>query len=79
MWNTYLTFCVRMMACVRSVKELGSHGEQTYNLTDASVSDLSSWLEEVSRRPTSPAACFTLLYIKEYDENRGRRGDMSLS
>jgi hypothetical protein len=29
------------------VKEVGSHGEQTYNLTEASVSDLSSWLEEV--------------------------------
>jgi hypothetical protein len=32
---------------LRSVKELGSQGEKTYNLTDASVSDLSSWLEEV--------------------------------
>jgi hypothetical protein len=30
------------------VKELGSQGEKTYNLTDASVSDLSSWLEEVN-------------------------------
>ena len=29
------------------MKEVTHHGEVTYNLTDASVADLSTWLEEV--------------------------------
>jgi hypothetical protein len=46
------------------VKEVGSHGEQTYNLAEASVSDLSSWLEEVLfYKAETKAASFWFLHF----------------
>lgn len=46
--GAFLTGRTAAQLCIRSVKELTQHGEVTYNLTDASVADLSTWLEEVS-------------------------------
>lgn len=46
--GAFLTGRTAAQLCIRSVKELSQHGEVTYNLTDASVADLSTWLEEVS-------------------------------
>ncbi len=43
---------------------MGSHGEQTYNLAEASVSDLSSWLEEVLfYKAETKAATFWFLHF----------------
>jgi len=46
--GAFLTGRTAAQLCIRSVKELTQHGEVTYDLTDASVADLSTWLEEVS-------------------------------
>merc|ERR1719383_1007493 len=46
--GAFLTGRTAAQLCIRSVKELTQQGEVTYNLTDASVADLSTWLEEVS-------------------------------
>ena len=51
--GAYLTGRTAAQLVIRTVKDAsGLGGETTYNLQDASVSDLSTWLQEVNPGPT---------------------------
>jgi hypothetical protein len=47
--GAYLTGRTAAQLMIRTVKSLSGYGETTYNLQDASVTDLSAWLQEVTK------------------------------